>query len=154
MTFKKLLTSAAVVGLVAGCTGTVGPGGDGGNPTPDGGDSGVPGEGGSDAAKEGGEGGGSCPIIGTGVTFAPPASCDTCMGDKCCAVVTTCFSDKGDSGSDTCVDYDDCLNPCVPLSGQARTDCVAACDAGHPNSKPKWVAVGNCRTTNCANDCP
>lgn len=152
MTLKKLLTGAAVAGLLVGCTVTVGPGGDGGNN-----DSGSNEAGGGDGGKTdggGGDGGGSCPAIGTLVTFAPPAACDTCMGSKCCMEVTTCYSDKGDAGSDTCVDYDDCVNPCASLMGMAQQQCVAACDATHPNSKAKWNAVATCLTGKCNTECP
>lgn len=152
MTLKKLLSGVAVASLLVGCTVTVGPGGDGGNsdsgsnPDATTNDSG----GGNDAATDGGV----CPAVPAKLDFAPPDSCNTCMAGKCCAAVTACANSTGDAGSDTCMDYNDCLNPCANLSGQARTACIQTCDTGHPSGKAIFDAMDTCLVNNCNAECP
>jgi hypothetical protein len=153
MTLKKLLTGTAVVGLLVGCTVTVGPGGDGGNGTDSGGDGSV-----ADSGKTDGGGGdaGICPAIPALVYFDNPqgtGTCDQCMASKCCALTTACFSQSGDAGSDTCSDYDNCMAACDGLTGGAYTACVSSCDGSHPTSKATWTPYNACMGNSCGQEC-
>lgn len=108
------------------------------------------------AAMDGSDSGGTCPAIPAIVYFDNPqgtGTCDKCMAGKCCSEVTTCFSDKGEAGSDTCADFDDCLSACQGLDGGAFNTCVDACKQSHPNSISKWTAYANCMTNKCGNEC-
>ena len=74
----------------------------------------------------------------TGATFTVQENCNS----------------TGDAGSDTCMDYNDCLNPCTNLSGQARTACIQTCDTGHPSGKAIFDAMDTCLVNNCNAECP
>ena len=88
---------------------------------------------------------GSCKLS---TTYGSTA-CNRCMGERCCAVVTTCDSDP------ECKVLEACVTGCL-LDADAG-GCRQLCLDAHPAAKARWDSVESCwfgsPATGCIVDC-
>ncbi len=90
------------------------------------------------------------------ITFdTTSAACDTCMDDKCCALMEACFQDS----TGQCQQLEACLSSCKTDSnpGECQQTCGDAfkeADGGANPTGDLHNAWSSCEQTNCSSACP
>lgn len=156
MTAVTLLAVAALGAAVAtqGCTITSGTDSDT--------DGGATSSSGSSGQSSGGTAdGGSAPKACVGNKQAEnngfaPESCQTCLEQKCCTQLKTCFDIAADEAGTTldCNAYVECTDECQKKPAADIADCQQACDDNAAAGVVKaYDAIPECGKASCAKEC-